>query len=85
MPALCSPISQGGGGFDYRLAMAIPDKWIQVGFNVNIFFFFSCGYYVLCWCIYYFFDLFLSCDIIIKALNSLINVLILVPFNKMPL
>uniref|UniRef100_A0A8C6D2E8 1,4-alpha-glucan-branching enzyme n=1 Tax=Moschus moschiferus TaxID=68415 RepID=A0A8C6D2E8_MOSMO len=29
MPALCSPISQGGGGFDYRLAMAIPDKWIQ--------------------------------------------------------
>lgn len=40
MPALCSPISQGGGGFDYRLAMAIPDKWIQVGFNVNIFFFF---------------------------------------------
>ena len=37
MPALCSPISQGGGGFDYRLAMAIPDKWIQVGFNVNIF------------------------------------------------
>jgi hypothetical protein len=40
MPALCSPISQGGGGFDYRLAMAIPDKWIQVGFQVNIF---SCG------------------------------------------
>ena len=37
MPALCSPISQGGGGFDYRLAMAIPDKWIQVRFNVNIF------------------------------------------------
>nr|XP_003469368.1 1,4-alpha-glucan-branching enzyme [Cavia porcellus] len=30
MPALCSPISQGGGGFDYRLAMAIPDKWIQI-------------------------------------------------------
>ncbi|KAM9088092.1 1,4-alpha-glucan-branching enzyme isoform 2-T2 [Megaptera novaeangliae] len=29
MPALCFPISQGGGGFDYRLAMAIPDKWIQ--------------------------------------------------------
>uniref|UniRef100_A0A5F9DKX8 1,4-alpha-glucan-branching enzyme n=1 Tax=Oryctolagus cuniculus TaxID=9986 RepID=A0A5F9DKX8_RABIT len=29
MPALCSPILQGGGGFDYRLAMAIPDKWIQ--------------------------------------------------------
>jgi hypothetical protein len=32
MPALCSPTSQGGGGFDYRLAMAIPDKWIQVRF-----------------------------------------------------
>lgn len=30
MPALCSPILQGGGGFDYRLAMAIPDKWIQL-------------------------------------------------------
>uniref|UniRef100_F7DLE5 1,4-alpha-glucan-branching enzyme n=1 Tax=Ornithorhynchus anatinus TaxID=9258 RepID=F7DLE5_ORNAN len=30
MPALCAPISQGGGGFDYRLAMAIPDKWIQI-------------------------------------------------------
>lgn len=83
MPALCSPISQGGGGFDYRLAMAIPDKWIQVRFNVN--FFFSCGYYVLCWCIYYFFDLFLSFDTIIEVSNSLISVLILVPFNKMPL
>lgn len=33
MPALCSPISQGGVGFDYRLAMAIPDKWIQVRFH----------------------------------------------------
>ncbi|XP_074155887.1 1,4-alpha-glucan-branching enzyme [Sminthopsis crassicaudata] len=30
MPALCCPIIQGGGGFDYRLAMAIPDKWIQI-------------------------------------------------------
>ncbi|EMP36757.1 1,4-alpha-glucan-branching enzyme [Chelonia mydas] len=30
MPALCCPIAQGGGGFDYRLAMAIPDKWIQI-------------------------------------------------------
>lgn len=37
MPALCSPISQGGCGFDYRLAMAIPDKWIKVRFPVNIF------------------------------------------------
>lgn len=30
MPALCRPVEEGGGGFDYRLAMAIPDKWIQV-------------------------------------------------------
>ncbi|OCT93898.1 hypothetical protein XELAEV_18011569mg [Xenopus laevis] len=30
MPALCCPISQGGAGFDYRLAMAVPDKWIQI-------------------------------------------------------
>ncbi|XP_066555963.1 1,4-alpha-glucan-branching enzyme isoform X2 [Amia ocellicauda] len=30
MPALCRPVIEGGGGFDYRLAMAIPDKWIQI-------------------------------------------------------
>ncbi|KAF4799281.1 1,4-alpha-glucan-branching enzyme [Turdus rufiventris] len=30
MPALCRPVEEGGGGFDYRLAMAIPDKWIQI-------------------------------------------------------
>ncbi|XP_018431642.1 PREDICTED: 1,4-alpha-glucan-branching enzyme [Nanorana parkeri] len=30
MPALCSPTFQGGCGFDYRLAMAVPDKWIQI-------------------------------------------------------
>lgn len=30
MPALCRPVAEGGGGFDYRLAMAIPDKWIKV-------------------------------------------------------
>ncbi len=30
MPTLCRPIQEGGMGFDYRLAMAIPDKWIQV-------------------------------------------------------
>jgi len=30
MPALCRPVAEGGGGFEYRLAMAIPDKWIQV-------------------------------------------------------
>ncbi|XP_022094131.1 1,4-alpha-glucan-branching enzyme-like [Acanthaster planci] len=30
MPALCRPVSEGGNGFDYRLAMAIPDKWIKL-------------------------------------------------------
>ena len=30
MPGLCRPISEGGGGFDYRLGMAIPDRWIKV-------------------------------------------------------
>jgi 1,4-alpha-glucan branching enzyme len=29
MPALCRPVSEGGCGFDYRLGMAIPDKWIE--------------------------------------------------------
>ena len=30
MPALCRPVKEGGMGFDYRLGMAIPDKWIQL-------------------------------------------------------
>lgn len=30
MPALCRPVSEGGGGFDYRLGMAIPDMWIKL-------------------------------------------------------
>ncbi|CAL8363470.1 unnamed protein product [Merluccius merluccius] len=30
MPALCRGVEEGGLGFDYRLAMAVPDKWIQV-------------------------------------------------------
>jgi len=30
MPAICRPVDEGGLGFDYRLAMAIPDKWIQL-------------------------------------------------------
>ncbi len=30
MPALCSKIEDGGVGFDYRLAMAIPDYWIAL-------------------------------------------------------
>ena len=29
MPALCMPVSLGGIGFDYRLAMAIPDLYIK--------------------------------------------------------
>jgi 1,4-alpha-glucan branching enzyme len=29
MPALCLPLSLGGMGFDYRLAMAIPDLYIK--------------------------------------------------------
>eukprot|EP01099_Mayorella_cantabrigiensis_P004030 TRINITY_DN3024_c0_g1_i1.p1 TRINITY_DN3024_c0_g1~~TRINITY_DN3024_c0_g1_i1.p1 ORF type:complete len:673 (-),score=149.56 TRINITY_DN3024_c0_g1_i1:50-2068(-) len=27
---LCRPIEEGGVGFDYRLAMAIPDEWIKL-------------------------------------------------------
>ena len=30
MPALCSPVEDGGAGFDYRLGMAIPDFWIRL-------------------------------------------------------
>jgi 1,4-alpha-glucan branching enzyme len=30
MPALCRPVSSGGLGFDYRLAMSIPDMWIKL-------------------------------------------------------
>ncbi|CAI9763005.1 unnamed protein product [Fraxinus pennsylvanica] len=33
MPGLCRPVSEGGIGFDYRLAMAIPDKWIDYAKN----------------------------------------------------
>ncbi|CAL4966295.1 unnamed protein product [Urochloa decumbens] len=29
MPVLCRPVDEGGIGFDYRLAMAIPDRWID--------------------------------------------------------
>lgn len=29
MPGLCSPIEDGGVGFDYRLGMAVPDFWIE--------------------------------------------------------
>ena len=30
MPGSCRPVAEGGIGFDYRLAMAIPDKWIKL-------------------------------------------------------
>jgi 1,4-alpha-glucan branching enzyme len=30
MPLLCRPVHEGGIGFDYRLAMAIPDMWIKL-------------------------------------------------------
>eukprot|EP00172_Hildenbrandia_rubra_P003945 Plantae.Rhodophyta-Hildenbrandia_rubra.ctg7095.p1 GENE.Plantae.Rhodophyta-Hildenbrandia_rubra.ctg7095~~Plantae.Rhodophyta-Hildenbrandia_rubra.ctg7095.p1 ORF type:complete len:518 (-),score=70.63 Plantae.Rhodophyta-Hildenbrandia_rubra.ctg7095:3054-4607(-) len=30
MPTLCVPVKDGGIGFDYRLAMAVPDKWIEL-------------------------------------------------------
>lgn len=30
MPTLCLPNEEGGIGFDYRLAMAVPDMWIKL-------------------------------------------------------
>ncbi|XP_034936725.1 LOW QUALITY PROTEIN: 1,4-alpha-glucan-branching enzyme [Chelonus insularis] len=30
MPGMCRPVAEGGVGFDYRLGMAIPDKWIKL-------------------------------------------------------
>ena len=29
MPGMCLPIEDGGIGFDYRLAMGLPDMWIR--------------------------------------------------------
>ena len=29
MPTLCRPVEEGGIGFDYRLQMAMADKWIE--------------------------------------------------------
>ena len=26
---MCSPIREGGTGFDYRLVIAVPDMWIK--------------------------------------------------------
>ncbi|CAJ1444413.1 unnamed protein product, partial [Effrenium voratum] len=30
MPGLCRPVAEGGIGFDYRLAMSLPDMWISL-------------------------------------------------------
>lgn len=30
MPGICRPVEEGGLGFDYRLAMALPDLWIKI-------------------------------------------------------
>lgn len=30
MPGMCNPVEDGGIGFDYRLAMGIPDMWIKL-------------------------------------------------------
>lgn len=30
MPTFCIPVQDGGVGFDYRLHMAIADKWIEI-------------------------------------------------------
>ena len=30
LPGLCLPVSYGGLGFDYRLAMGVPDMWIRL-------------------------------------------------------
>lgn len=29
-PSLCRPYEDGGVGFNYRLAMAVPDMWIKL-------------------------------------------------------
>ena len=30
LPGMCRPIEEGGVGFDYRLAMGLPDMWIRL-------------------------------------------------------
>lgn len=30
MPTLCRSVDEGGVGFDYRLAMSVPDMWIKL-------------------------------------------------------
>ena len=35
MPGMCIPVEEGGIGFDYRLAMGVPDMWIKTLKNVS--------------------------------------------------
>lgn len=35
MPALCLPVHLGGTGFDYRLAMGLPDAWADLVKNTR--------------------------------------------------
>lgn len=35
MPGMCIPIKDGGIGFDYRLAMGVPDFWIKTISNLS--------------------------------------------------
>lgn len=30
MPTVCIPVEDGGVGFDYRLHMAVADKWVEI-------------------------------------------------------
>ena len=34
LPGMCLPVAEGGIGFDYRLAMGLPDLWIRLLKNV---------------------------------------------------
>jgi 1,4-alpha-glucan branching enzyme len=45
MPALCRPQDEGGYGFDYKLAMAIPDMWIKILKVRCPWLFFSCPFH----------------------------------------
>jgi 1,4-alpha-glucan branching enzyme len=67
MPGLCRPVWEGGVGFDYRLGMAIPDKWIQLlkevpddEWNMGNIVFTLTNRWGVCLCIYGFCDSFVS-------------------------
>lgn len=49
MPTIGSSIKEGGIGFDYRLAMSIPDKVFKIINLINntyIIFLFNCNIYI---------------------------------------